>query len=106
MIFDLGVKDSFNDIKSYWINEVESYTDQGAVLVLVGNKSDGHRAVDLEQIESFVKEKNLMYFETSAANGSNVKTMFMDVAGQLSERGHKQKVGPPSINTPTTKLTT
>ena len=46
-----------------------------------------------------------MYFETSAANGSNVKTMFMDVAGQLSERGHKQKTGPPSMNVPATKLT-
>lgn len=45
MIFDLGVKESFNDIKSYWINEVESYTDQGAILVLIGNKADGPRAV-------------------------------------------------------------
>ena len=76
MIFDLGVKDSFNDIKSYWINEVESYTDQGAVLVLVGNKSDGHRAVSPEEIDSFVKEKNLVYFETSAKDGSNLKAMF------------------------------
>lgn len=45
MIFDLGVKESFNDIKSYWINEVESYTDQSAVLVLVGNKADGNKAI-------------------------------------------------------------
>lgn len=53
-----------------------------------------------------MKEKNLVYFETSAKEGSNVKAMFEGVASQLSERGHKQKVGPPSMNTPTTKLTT
>lgn len=27
LIFDLTNKDSFNSIKNYWINEVESYTD-------------------------------------------------------------------------------
>jgi len=40
MIFDLTNRDSFVDITNYWINEVESYTDSSAQLVLVGNKSD------------------------------------------------------------------
>ncbi len=40
LIFDLTNRDSFNSIKSYWINEAESYTDESVVTVLVGNKCD------------------------------------------------------------------
>ena len=49
-------------------------------------------------------EKKLFYFETSAKNGNNVKAMFEGIAGQLCERGHKQKLGPSLTNNPTTKL--
>mgnify|MGYP003437537180 CR=1 FL=1 len=45
LIFDLTIRDSFQDIKNYWINEVESYTDANATLVLVGNKNDAERQV-------------------------------------------------------------
>ena len=46
MVFDLTNQESFKDIRNYWINEVESYVDPNAVLVLVGNKSDsGERTV-------------------------------------------------------------
>jgi GTPase SAR1 family protein len=48
LIFDLTIKDSFQDIKNYWINEVESYTDSNALLVLVGNKIDAERQVSTE----------------------------------------------------------
>lgn len=50
LIFDLSNKESFNDVKSYWINEVESYTDESAILVLVGNKADGKREVSEEEV--------------------------------------------------------
>ena len=46
MMFDLTNQESFKDIRNYLINEVESYVDPNAVLVLVGNKSDsGERTV-------------------------------------------------------------
>lgn len=48
MIFDLTSRESFLDIRNYWINEVESYTDANAQLVLVGNKSDAERQVSDE----------------------------------------------------------
>ena len=55
LIFDLTNRESFNSIKTYWINEVESYTDDSAVVVLVGNKSDClNRVVNPEEIRAFV----------------------------------------------------
>lgn len=90
LIFDLGVRDSFQDIKNYWINEVESYTDSNALLVLVGNKADvPERQVTPEEVAQFVTDKNLLYFETSAKLGSHVKEMFLGVATKLTERAPK-----------------
>lgn len=40
MVFDLTDQQSFNDICSFWMGEVEQYAEKDAVLVLVGNKSD------------------------------------------------------------------
>jgi GTPase SAR1 family protein len=65
---------------------VESYTDANALLVLVGNKADAERQVSEEEIAQFVQDKNLMYYETSAKAGTNVKDMFIGVAGTLTER--------------------
>ena len=86
MIFDLTSRDSFLDIKNYWINEVESYTDANAQLVLVGNKSDSTSQVSQEEIKDFTESKGLLYFETSAKTGSNVREMFIWVAEELTRR--------------------
>jgi Ras-related protein Rab-1A len=86
LIFDLTLRDSFLDIRNYWINEVESYTDSNAVLVLVGNKADAERQVSTEEIQQFVQDKNLLYYETSAKSGLNVREMFVGVATVLTEK--------------------
>jgi GTPase SAR1 family protein len=85
LIFDLTLRESFQDIKNYWINEVESYTDGNALLVLVGNKADADPQVSAEEITQFAQDKNMLYYETSAKSGINVKEMFHGVATTLSE---------------------
>jgi hypothetical protein len=56
------------------------------MLILVGNKADAERHVTNEEINSFVQDKKLTYFETSAKSGFNVKEMFIGVATTLTER--------------------
>ena len=41
---------------------MESYTDEGTLLVLVGNKSDCERVVTEAQVRAFVEEKGLIYY--------------------------------------------
>lgn len=96
LIFDLTNRDSFNSIKSYWINEAESYTDESVVTVLVGNKCDcPNRAVSQQEIRSLVQSKNLQYFETSAKNSTNVNEMFINIAQLLSSKKGPGKVSAP-----------
>ena len=57
------------------------------MLVLVGNKADAaDQVVSEDEIRSFVEDKKLVYYDTSAKTGLNVRDMFIWVATELSER--------------------
>lgn len=52
----------------------------------MGNKADAERQVSEEEITQFAQDKNLIYYETSAKTGANVKDMFIGMASTLTER--------------------
>ena len=55
------------------------------MLVLVGNKADAaDQVVSEDEIRSFVEDKKLVYYDTSAKTGLNVRDMFIWVATELS----------------------
>ncbi len=58
---------------------------------MIGNKCDCPKAIDQEEIMSFVQEKNLLYFETSAKNSTNVQDMFLGVAKSITENKQNHK---------------
>ena len=55
------------------------------IIVLVGNKTDlnDKREVTTQQGEEEAKKNNLMFIETSAKVGHNVKTLFKRIAQAL-----------------------
>ena len=55
------------------INPTESYKT-----LLIGNKSDKNRKVDIEDIQNFVIDNNIMYIETSAKR-DNLKQTFKEI---------------------------
>jgi GTPase SAR1 family protein len=50
IVYDTSSKQSFDDIESFWMNEVESYADKQVDFLLLGNKCDlfEKREVDTE----------------------------------------------------------
>ncbi len=36
LVYDITNNESFESITNFWLNEVESYADPGAVLILIG----------------------------------------------------------------------
>lgn len=40
LVYDITVKESFESIQNFWLDEVENYADPGTTLVLIGNKAD------------------------------------------------------------------
>ncbi|KAH0789410.1 Ras-related protein Rab-22A [Histomonas meleagridis] len=78
VVFDLTSKASFDDIPE-WIKLFKSL-EPDAPIILVGNKSDSERVIELEEAISFAEENGCSYFETSALNNIGVSDAFMGLA--------------------------
>ncbi|RUO95729.1 ras family-domain-containing protein [Jimgerdemannia flammicorona] len=68
-----------------WIDDVRAERGNEVIIVLVGNKTDlnDRRQVTAEEGEKKAKEFNVMFIETSAKAGHNVKTLFRKIAQAL-----------------------
>lgn len=84
LFFDLTEPESFKNTKK-WLQEIESHTEDGIKIMLIGNKLDiveedaSKRKVDRSEIMEFAKKHNLIYEETSALSGKNVKESFQNL---------------------------
>lgn len=81
---------TLTDAKSFentrkWIDDVRAERGNDVIIVLVGNKTDlnDKREVTTQQGEDEAKRNNLMFVETSAKLGHNVKTLFKRIAQAL-----------------------
>ena len=72
---------------SKWIDDVRTERGSDVIIMLVGNKTDlsDKRQVSTEEGERKAKELNVMFIETSAKAGYNVKQVCL----LLSENGDK-----------------
>lgn len=70
---------------SRWVDEVRSERGNDVIVVLVGNKSDAvdERQVSMEEGDAKAREMGVMFLETSAKAGFNIKALFHKVASAL-----------------------
>ncbi|KAF5358476.1 hypothetical protein D9756_001391 [Leucocoprinus leucothites] len=68
-----------------WIEDVRSERGNDVIIVLVGNKADlsDKRQVTLEEATAKATQMNIMFMETSAKAGHNVKSLFKKIAMSL-----------------------
>ncbi|EJD02261.1 GTP binding protein [Fomitiporia mediterranea MF3/22] len=81
VVFDITNRQSFLSTRK-WIDEVRSERGNDVIIVLVGNKADlsDKREVTLEQAQELADELKIMFMETSAKAGHNVKSLFRKIA--------------------------
>ncbi|KAG2224822.1 hypothetical protein INT45_008004 [Circinella minor] len=96
VVYDISNRNSFLNTEK-WIDDVRAERGNEVIIVLVGNKTDlnDKRQVTLEEGEKKAKEYNVMFIETSAKAGHNVKTLFRRIAQALpgmdsNENGKEQ----------------
>ncbi|KAK4761616.1 hypothetical protein SAY87_029500 [Trapa incisa] len=84
IVYDVASRQTFlNTIK--WIEEVRSERGSDVIVALVGNKTDlaEKRQVSVEEGEAKARELNVMFIETSAKAGFNIKALFRKIAAAL-----------------------
>ncbi|XP_032652917.1 ras-related protein Rab-41 isoform X5 [Chelonoidis abingdonii] len=84
VVFDITNLNSFQQT-SKWIDDVRTERGSDVIIMLVGNKTDlaDKRQVSIEEGERKAQELNVMYIETSAKAGYNMKQLFRRVAAAL-----------------------
>ncbi|CEG48502.1 ras-related protein rab-11b [Plasmopara halstedii] len=81
LVFDVGNHESWLDVER-WLHKLLNVAEHGLYVTLVGNKCDlanDKRAVESEEARRFADEHHMLYFETSAKTGENVKEVFNDI---------------------------
>nr|XP_014351550.1 PREDICTED: ras-related protein Rab-6B isoform X2 [Latimeria chalumnae] len=74
VVYDITNINSFQQT-SKWIDDVRTERGSDVIIMLVGNKTDlgDKRQITIEEGEQRAKELNVMFIETSAKTGYNVK---------------------------------
>jgi len=111
VVYDITNKKTFENTRK-WVDDVRGERGNDVIIVLVGNKTDlnDKREVTTAQGEEEAKKNNLMFIETSAKVGHNVKALFKRIAqalpgmegegqqGQSQSEFDKQRVGKACAN--------
>lgn len=84
VVYDITNKKTFENTRK-WVDDVRGERGNDVIIVLVGNKTDlnDKREVTTAQGEDEAKKNNLMFIETSAKVGHNVKALFKRIAQAL-----------------------
>uniref|UniRef100_A0A8C7NLF9 RAB6A, member RAS oncogene family n=1 Tax=Oncorhynchus mykiss TaxID=8022 RepID=A0A8C7NLF9_ONCMY len=84
VVYDITNVNSFQQTTK-WIDDVRTERGSDVIIMLVGNKTDlaDKRQITTEEGEQRAKELNVLFIETSAKTGYNVKQLFRRVAAAL-----------------------
>lgn len=78
--YDITDKNSFNDIKNFWLPNIKKEVNKNTKYFLIGNKVDleEKRKVLREEAEEFANKNNFSFFEVSAYYYINVKELLAE----------------------------
>lgn len=92
VVFDVTERSSYNNT-STWLKSIHENSQEGAVVIIVGNKIDleSMRQVSSEEGFQITNINKLKYFETSAYSGKGVDSAFDFIVGEAANnRKHKK----------------
>lgn len=78
--YDVTERGTFKNVKQ-WLEEVNMYSTTKPLLILCGTKTDldDKRQVSIIEAQEYAKNNNMLFFETSAKNNSNIKDIFESI---------------------------
>ncbi|KAK3248039.1 Ras-related protein RABH1e [Cymbomonas tetramitiformis] len=84
VVYDVSNRQSFLNT-GRWVEEVRTERGSDVIIMLVGNKTDlvDKRQVSIEEGDAKAREFGVMFIETSAKAGFNIKALFRKIAAAL-----------------------
>ena len=80
LVFDPTRRDTFLHLIE-WLNILKMYVDSKCLICIVSTKSDlNKKDVDEDELRQFLCDNNLIYFECSSKNNTNIDNLFYETA--------------------------
>ena len=94
LVYDITVRETFENLKNLWYQDILKYGEKYTILAVVGNKSDLYEEeqVTEEEGRQYAKEVNAMYMLVSAKNGDNINNLFNDIVNLYWEPTFQEKI--------------
>eukprot|EP00922_Rhytidocystis_sp_ex-Travisia-forbesii_P047562 GHVS01070861.1.p1 GENE.GHVS01070861.1~~GHVS01070861.1.p1 ORF type:complete len:214 (+),score=23.18 GHVS01070861.1:173-814(+) len=98
VVYDVTNRASFLNTAK-WIEDVRAERGHDVIVALVGNKTDltDRRQVSFEEGQQKAQEHDIMFCETSAKAGFNIKSLFRKLAAALPGLENQQAHGDPQL---------
>lgn len=88
VVYDITDRNSFEQVKSYWVDELLRQTDNAhpVKICISGNKADleDQRQVSFEEGQELANIYGALFYETSVKSGNNVEDIFKELGNQLA----------------------
>ena len=96
LVYDITNRESFEDLKTIWYNDLKRYGEKYSVLAVVGNKSDlfETEAVNEKEGEKFAEEKNAEFMLVSAKTGDNITNLFNVLVNKYLDPSFQEQIEP------------
>ena len=106
MVYDITKKKTFENLKTYWYQEVEDSRDQNIILSIVGNKSDLYDNEEVQEKEAreYAESINAIFGLTSAQNNIGIDQLFEEIGIKYLNKNFHQKVGENYTEKPSIQL--
>ncbi len=93
MVYDATLPETFDRIVSYWHRLVLKESKGNPLIILVGNKIDLEYDADLaKRAEQYAYDNDMVFAQTSACQGTNIRWMFDMIRTELDLRKKKQEL--------------
>ena len=93
LVYDITNKESFEQIKNYYSEEIKNYCKENIIVVLLGNKSDlkEDRVIEPEVAGNFATDQGYIFMETSCEKNKNVADAFATLIEKANIRMKKNE---------------
>jgi len=81
LVYDITVRETFEQLQKYWIKEIEENAPTDIILALAANKSDMYEneLVDLHEGKELARQLNAIFKSTSALNSKGIDDLFLSI---------------------------
>ena len=81
LVYDITIRDTFEQLKEYWIKEIKENAPPDIILALAANKSDKYKdeQVDINEGKELARQLNAIFKSTSALSSKGIDELFLTI---------------------------